>query len=75
MTDNGYYGLDSSFWAYNHPGWKPYCVRCQSRKADCKKFNSEKLGSFEGDWICKTCVRPSDFKTPAQRVIDGEKNA
>jgi len=70
MTDIGYYGQDSPYWAYNQPGWKPCCIRCNKRKADCKKYNTQQLGSFAGEWICTACVKDTDYKTPAQLVID-----
>jgi len=64
MSDIGYYGLDSPYWAYNQPGWKPTCIRCHQRKA-CKKYNSPEYGSFAGQ-----CLRDTDVKTIAQIVID-----
>lgn len=62
------YSMYSSYWAYNAPGWKPCCVRCNSRKSDCKKYNSKELGQFAGEWICTSCVKDTDYKTPAQAI-------
>jgi hypothetical protein len=64
------YGMNSSYWAYNQPGWKPHCTRCNKRKNDCKKYNSDELGSFAGEWVCTSCLRDVDYKTPAQLVMD-----
>lgn len=64
------YSMHSPYWAYNHPNWKPTCVRCRQKKDNCKKYNSTELGSFAGSWICESCVLPEDYKTPAQLVID-----
>jgi len=64
------YSMYSSYWAYNRSGWKPRCARCSQRNDDCKKFNSQQLGSFAGEWICTTCVKESDYKTPCQLVLD-----
>jgi hypothetical protein len=71
--DIGYYGQDSPFWAYNQPGWKPRCVRCSKRTDTCKKFNSEDLGSFAGEWICADCKTPTDTFTPYERIFENKK--
>ena len=67
--DDGYYGYDSTYWAYNTPGWQPRCVRCNRRKDGCKKYNSSDLGSFAGEWICQACVTSADTLTPCYEVI------
>jgi hypothetical protein len=53
----------SPYWAYNRPGWKPCCMRCNQSETDCKKYNSNELGTFAGEWIRTSCVRDTDYKT------------
>ncbi len=63
------WSLHSSEWAYNQTGWKPCCYRCNKRRQDCRKYNSEELGSFAGDWICTDCVLSTDTLTPCEKVM------
>jgi hypothetical protein len=69
MSDFPDLSQNSSYWAYNQPGWKPCCIRCSQRKISCKKYNSTDLGSFAGEWICSACVKPGDELTPAEKVV------
>lgn len=62
------WSIHSPEWAYNQPGWKPYCVRCHTRKADCRKYNSDQPGQFAGEWICATCRVETDTLTPCEKV-------
>jgi hypothetical protein len=64
------YSMHSSYWAHNQPGWKPCCARCNKRKVDCKKYNSNDLGMFAGEWVCTSCLKDANYKTPAQLVLD-----